>query len=351
MLDPPTDDLHQLGARPPVSSFGCIQRELETPSGLHIPPIQFNCASSQQGRFGQDRNCPSGPTMASSALVATTTQSAGAATNSSTNLNETSDKPDRSSTDSPVDPTTSSGRVSYLQQRYSNGISRNVAELLIPVTRRSTQKTYDSSWKRWCSLCVSNLASQGFLLPHGARAQVKDPGLRGWCVSGQIDPISASLSNILSFLADCFDDGLQYRSINVLRSALSSTHPKIDGYAVGQHPYVLNLMKGILNNRPPKPRYSYTWDVRQVTEHMKQMGSDSSLSLKQLSLKLATVLALTCPKRVLSLAKLDINHHRLSPEGAIFTLTTPTKTSRPDETVTAFFSSFARCCFVSGGLP
>jgi hypothetical protein len=121
--------------------------------------------------------------MASSALVATTTQSAGAATNSSTNLNETSDKLDRSSTDSPDDPTTSSGRASYLQQRYqAEGISRNVAELLISATRRSTQKTYESSWKRWCN----------------------------WCVSGQIDPISASLSNILSFLADCFDDGLQY---------------------------------------------------------------------------------------------------------------------------------------------
>ena len=103
MLDPPTDDLHQLEARPPVSSFGCIQRELETPSGLHIPPIQFNCASSQQGRFGQDRNCPSGPT---------------------------SDKPDRSSTDSPVDPTTSSGRVSYLQQRYSNDIATAFRETL-----------------------------------------------------------------------------------------------------------------------------------------------------------------------------------------------------------------------------
>ena len=193
-----------------VSSFGCIQRELETPSGLRIPPIQLNCPSSQQGHFGQDRNCPSGPTMASSALVATTTQFAGAATNPSTNLNETSDKPDRSSTDSPDDPTTPSGRVSYLQQRYqAEGISRNVAELLISAARRSTQKTYESSWKRWCS----------------------------WCVSRQIDRISASLSNILSFLPDCFDDGLQYRSINVLRSALSSTHPKIDGYAVGQHPY------------------------------------------------------------------------------------------------------------------
>ena len=40
---PSTDDLRQLEARPPVSSFGCIQRELETPSGLRIPPVQFNC--------------------------------------------------------------------------------------------------------------------------------------------------------------------------------------------------------------------------------------------------------------------------------------------------------------------
>jgi hypothetical protein len=87
-IHPSTDDLHQLEARPPVSSFGGIQRELETSSGLRIPSIQFNCAISQQGRFGQDRNCPSGPNMASSALVATANQSAGAATNSSTNLNQ-----------------------------------------------------------------------------------------------------------------------------------------------------------------------------------------------------------------------------------------------------------------------
>jgi hypothetical protein len=199
-------------------------------------------------------------------------------------LKKKNDKPDRSSTDSRDDPTTSLvGRVSYLQQRYqAEGISRNVAELLISATRRSTQKeknkkktTCESSWKRWCN----------------------------WCVSGQIDPISASLSNILSFLADCFDDGLQYRSINVLRSALSFTHPKIDGYAVGQHPYVLNLMKGILNNRPPKPRYSYTWDVHQVTEHMKQMDSNSSLSgVKAVSQKTLlcvqwTALKLICPSQ------------------------------------------------------
>ena len=71
-------------------------------------------------------------------------------------------------------------------------------------------------------------------------------------------------------------------------------------------------------------------------------GQQFFVIVNQLSLKLVTLLALTCPKRVSSLAKRYINHHRFSPEGAMFTLTTPTKTSRPDETVTAFFSSFAK---------
>ena len=89
-------------------------------------------------------------------------------------------------------------------------------------------------------------------------------------------------------------------------------------------------MKGILNNRPPKSRYSYTRDVRQATEYIEKMDNSSSLSLKQLSRMLATLLAITFPKRVSSLARLDINHLRLSPEGATFTLTTPSKISRPD---------------------
>ncbi len=69
------------------------------------------------------------------------------------------------------------------------------------------------------------------------------------------------------------------------------------------------------------------------------MGDNSALKLKQLSLKLALLFAITCPKRVSSLANLDLNHHRFSPEGLTFTLFT-TKTTRPDETVTAFYTVF-----------
>ena len=311
--DASTCQIHQLEARPPSIPVGRLQCELETPKGLRISFVQPHRAGSRQGDDGQDRSCSGSTNMASATLVAPPARHAGTTTSSASVLIDSSNRPNGPPTHSPDVPSSSSGRISYLQQRYqAEGIPRNATQLLISATRNSTEKTYESSWKRWCS----------------------------WCDKRKTDPISASLNSILSFLADCFDEGLQYRSLNVLRSALSSTHPKIDGYPVGQHPYVLNLMKGILNIRPPKPQYSYTWDVRQVTEYVEKVGNNSSLSLKQLSLKLATLLAITCPKRVSSLARLDINHLRLSPEGATFTLTTPTKTSRPDETVTAFFSSF-----------
>ena len=311
--DASTCQIHQLEARTPSIQGGRLQCELETPKRLRIPSVQPHRAGSRQGDDGQDGSCSSSTNMASATLVAPPARYAGTTTSSASVLSDSSNRLNGSPTHSPDVPSSSSGRISHLQQRYqAEGIPRNATILLISATRNSTQKTYESSWKRWCS----------------------------WCDRRETDRISAFLNSILSFLADCFDEGLQYRSLNVLRSELSSTHPKIDGYPVGQHPYVLNLMKGILNNRPPKPRYSYTWDVRQVTEYIEKMGNNSSLSLKQLSLKLATLLAITCPKRVSSMARLYINHLGLSPEGATFTLTRPTKTSRPDETVTAFFSSF-----------
>ena len=44
-----------------------------------------------------------------------------------------------------------------------------------------------------------------------------------------------------------FNSGHSYRSINVYRSALSSIHPRIDGYTIGSHPLVSKLLKAIFN--------------------------------------------------------------------------------------------------------
>ena len=143
-------------------------------------------------------------------------------------------------------------------------------------SRSSTCKTYESSWRRWCS----------------------------WCAGRKINQLSASPNEILSFLADCFQEGLQYRTINVLRSALSSIHPKIDSCCVGQHPHVINLMRGVLSSRPP--RLAYSWNLGLVTRYLKGLGVNSALSPKQLSWKLAILFTITCPKRVSSLDSIDL---------------------------------------------
>ena len=41
------------------------------------------------------------------------------------------------------------------------------------------------------------------------------------------------------------------------RSAVSAYHVHIDNNHIGQHPKVCTLMTSILNNRPPKPRYTF----------------------------------------------------------------------------------------------
>ena len=102
---------------------------------------------------------------------------------------------------------------------------------------------------------------------------------------------------MLNFLASQFEAGLEYRTLNVYHSALSATHPQIEGYKIGEHPLVVQLLKGIFNSRPPTPRYTYTWVVSTVTSYLERLGPNEQLSLKQLSRKLAFLLAITSAER------------------------------------------------------
>ena len=301
-----------MSTRPGGPALGRVHSALENTGGLCVSPIQPSPVGPQQSNDGPDGDSPHSSSLAEPTVVASTAVTTGQGSRLASKQRNPTERPIRSIENAPNVPPSTPGCISYLKQRYeTEGLPPHVANLLVSAARTSTHKTYDSGWKRWCS----------------------------WCYSRQINPFSTTLNNILIFLADTYESGLQYRSINVLRSALSSTLPRVDGYPVGQHPYVLNLMKGILNNRPPKPRYTYTWDVHTVTHYLKQLGDNNDLSLKQLSLKLATLLALTCPKRVSSLSHLDLNHYRSRPEGLSFHLPS-TKSTRPDETVSAFFTCF-----------
>ena len=128
-----------------------------------------------------------------------------------------------------------------------------------------------------------------------------------WCKEREVDPLCPNLGNITEFLSDSFHNGLQYTTINTYRSALSNVLPPMEGFPVGQHPLVVRLMKGIQNSRPAMPRYQHCWDINQVLDYIKSLPANINLSLDKLTGKLATLMAITAPKRSSELGLLDLN--------------------------------------------
>nr|CAI5835115.1 unnamed protein product [Callosobruchus analis]CAI5842550.1 unnamed protein product [Callosobruchus analis]CAI5860122.1 unnamed protein product [Callosobruchus analis]CAI5865233.1 unnamed protein product [Callosobruchus analis] len=60
-------------------------------------------------------------------------------------------------------------------------------------------------------------------------------------------------------------------------------------------------MRGVFHRRPPKPKYDFTWDPEKVLKFL-DTPTSSITSLKQLSLKLVTLLALATGQRIQTLA-------------------------------------------------
>ena len=196
---------------------------------------------------------------------------------------------------------------------HSKGFSSNASKLILAAWRPGTNSVYNSAWKKW----------------------------HCWCIARKIDPLCPSLADITGFLAHSFDEGLEYRTINTYRSALSGVLPPMEGFPVGQHPLVVRLLKGILNLRPAMPRYQQSWDVNVALDYVRSLPCNQDLSLKVLTQKLALLLALTAPKRSSELKLLDLRFMRILPEGVVFELPGMTKTS--SEVTPAFFAKFDDC--------
>ncbi|CAC5420875.1 unnamed protein product [Mytilus coruscus] len=74
-----------------------------------------------------------------------------------------------------------------------------------------------------------------------------------WCSEREKDPYAATLAECADFfLSHLYTSGLQYRTIAGYRSMLSSLLPPIDNVPIGQHPYIIRLLRGVFNSRPPK---------------------------------------------------------------------------------------------------
>ena len=89
-------------------------------------------------------------------------------------------------------------------------------------------------------------------------------------------------------------------------------------------------MKGVYHLRPPQLRHTGRWDVKQVLDFLKQKGETTDLSIKDLTLKLAMLMALSNADRASDLCALDVWYFSLTPDSAEFQLVALTKSARPD---------------------
>ena len=90
-----------------------------------------------------------------------------------------------------------------------------------------------------------------------------------------------------------------YSGINTARSTLASVLKPVDGIMFGvQESVKWFKVKGVYKARPFNPRYAVTWDVNKVPNYryLKSI-STSECSLKDLTLKLVTLMSLVSAQR------------------------------------------------------
>ena len=264
--DKTTPTLLQLEARSRGGGDRCLHAELGSISGVCQPSVVSDTplpdqAEKANSTNGVDNTIVEDPTM----VPVTSGASRGLASEDTSPTRPSSNASGAGIFDAARSATTG---LAYLRQSYSSrGLSPQASDLMLASWRDKTNSNYGSSFSKWSS----------------------------WCQQRGRDPLSGPIEDVVNFLADLFADGYQYQSLNAYRSAISSTHENVNGVSVGSHPAVTRLLKGAFHSRPPQPRYASFWDVGIVIQHIKKLGPNKDLSLKQLTMKTVMLLALTRP--------------------------------------------------------
>jgi hypothetical protein len=196
---------------------------------------------------------------------------------------------------------------------HSEGIRAGASKLVLAAWRPGTNAVYNSAWKKWHS----------------------------WCLGRETDPFRPSLADLTGFLAHSFDEGLEYRTINTYRSALSGVLPPIDGFPVGQHPLVIRLLKGVLKPTSSFAALSADLERGRCLDLFALTPSERGFIVEIAYANVGYFACLNRPRRSSELKLLDLRYMRILPEGVEFKLPGLTKTSSVVTSV--FFAKYVEC--------
>lgn len=177
-----------------------------------------------------------------------------------------------------------------------------------------------------------------------------DSALRKWWnfyLSHKLSPFLPDIPNIVKFLSDEFVNGAKYGTLNSVRSAISL----IVGPEIADDFRVKRFFKGVYNMRPNKPKYDFTWDPHTVPTFYSKQPDNKDLSLKDISKKLLTLLALITAHRMQTFSLIELDNIDLQEEKIIIKIPKRIKTSGLNKCQPApiipFFKTNCKVCAAS----
>lgn len=161
----------------------------------------------------------------------------------------------------------------------------------------NTMNQYNSAIQSWCQYCDENC----------------------------FDFFNANTTQLIKYLTEKFSHGASYSTLNCHRSALSI----LLGHEITVNDCVKRFFKGVYRLKPPAPKYNTTWDPNIVINYVADLFPNDSISLKELSFKTVTLLALASAQRMQTLSLIKINNIYFHEDKIQIKIEDLIKTSRP----------------------
>ncbi|VDI71102.1 Hypothetical predicted protein [Mytilus galloprovincialis] len=150
-----------------------------------------------------------------------------------------------------------------------------------------------------------------------------------FCLERKEDKFHTSVELVLEFLTYLFECGLSYSALNSARSALSAFGLTFDNVPVGKHPLVIRFLKGVYHLRPTVHNDVNIWDVSIVLRLLRRLSPVADISVKDLTLKLVMLIALTNATRSQSIHLLKLSNMQKQKDCFRFKIFDLLKQSRP----------------------
>ena len=155
-------------------------------------------------------------------------------------------------------------------------------DIIMASWRTSTKKNYSSILRQWLSFCFER----------------------------DFDSSVPSVTTVLEFLTTLYERGIGYSQMNKARSALSVLYPDIQ---IGKHSLISRFVHGVRNLRTPQPKYPILWDAKDLLLYLANWKVTSTSPLKDITLKLITIMAWASTQRLHTLSLIDVRHIKFYP--------------------------------------